>query len=910
MDANGLRFWLLADARHWRTRSHCVYDSACGVLRLASERSLPAPADPTAALAAASSALEVIPRAIDGQGAVAYWNAGTNAVVARSYLPDEAITLPLDATPRDIAVGFDGVLYCALPDSIRMHDLRGRWADVNVAAPGFAPWRLAADPIGGVWVLERGSGRLARVTGSPLPLGPYVDYAGTVFRPDPENCHPPGLRVLADLDWAAGEQAIALASHPEAGLALLSWVGDGEARVRRFDARAERLHNALTPSDARYAYALEWVDAGTLVVRMPGRRDAPAFALGAADETGVIAPSGEVYPLATNAIEASFVHRLEGPPRYPVQIADGVRGAEPLYRLSISKLARRGESRTFSASDAHRIDSGSLQTVWHRLYAEAQVPTRTGFVVWLAATNEATPPDVTAAQAWCPHYFGEPDLAPEPQAPRATWEHAPSELPNHPGLGPWESAPGRAGLFAVLIQDARRQVRSLVGRYLWVRVELFGDGRAGPQLAALRAYASRFSYRDQYLPRLYRESVFGAPAAAPGELLGTIEPTFGALLDAGGALTPALRARLQLAGLDLSEVTQVEVEALTQRWLVRDMMRGHAWRLASDDAGLGIYRPCATPADFLERFLGNFEGVLTPLEERIAAAHLVTDPAVTDEAHLDWLGAWIGVAFDAALPRTRRRAWLAAAPYLARLHGTKAGLQLALDIASGGGVRSGEIVVLEDFRLRRVLATLLGVDLNVANDPLLPGLIVSGNSVVGDTLTLAEEARSELLALFRAEVATAQENADVIAFLDRLANRATVLVHQSVSPQDLGLLRRVVELEAPAHVATQVLTATWPFLVGIASLIGVDTYLGPPQIPQPARSNVSSLGQDFVIGPVSLDPRMAGAAAPPPSQPPVADAGEDRAVPFGESFLLDGSGSRAAPGHTLRGYIWRRLPQT
>jgi hypothetical protein len=180
---------------------------------------------------------------------------------------------------------------------------------------------------------------------------------------------------------------------------------------------------------------------------------------------------------------------------------------------------------------------------------------------------------------------------------------------------------------------------------------------------------------------------------------------------------------------------------------------------------------------------------------------------------------------------------------------------------------------------------------------------------VGDTLTLAEEARTELLALFRAEVATAQENADVLAFLDRLANRATVLVHQSVSPQDLGLLRRVVELEAPAHVATQVLTATWPFLVGIASLVGVDTYLGPPQLPRPARTDVSSLGQDFVIGPVSLDPRMAGAAAPPPSQPPTADAGADRTVPFGESFLLDGSGSHAASGRTLRSYIWRLLPQ-
>ena len=59
----------------------------------------------------------------------------------------------------------------------------------------------------------------------------------------------------------------------------------------------------------------------------------------------------------------------------------------------------------------------------------------------------------------------------------------------------------------VLIQNASARVRRLVGRYLWVRVELFGDGRSGPDIAALRAYASRFDYAEHYLPRLYREVV-------------------------------------------------------------------------------------------------------------------------------------------------------------------------------------------------------------------------------------------------------------------------------------------------------------------------------------------------------------------------------------------------------------------
>jgi hypothetical protein len=265
--------------------------------------------------------------------------------------------------------------------------------------------------------------------------------------------------------------------------------------------------------------------------------------------------------------------------------------------------------------------------------------------------------------------------------------------------------------------------------------------------------------------------------------------------------------------------------------------------------------------------------------------------------------------FDPALPAERRRDWLKAAPKLARLHGSRQGLELAVDLASGGGVAGGEIVVLESFRLRRLLATLLGVDLADESDPLLPGLTVSGNSVVGDTLILGEAETVELLALFREEVATIEENAAVRAFHERLAHRATVLVHQSVSPQDLGLLRRAVELEAPAHVDVRVASATWPLLVGIASLVGVDTYLGPRPRPQPARTEVSSLGLgDYVLGPTSLDPRRSGGAAPAASSPPpVADAGPDFTAPFGRPFDLDASGSSAAPGRRIQSYLWTRL---
>ena len=383
-------------------------------------------------------------------------------------------------------------------------------------------------------------------------------------------------------------------------------------------------------------------------------------------------------------------------------------------------------------------------------------------------------------------------------------------------------------------------MRALRGRYLWVRITLHGNGRDSPEIAALRAYGPRFPVRDQYLPRLYHETEFGAAAdarVAPGE-------------------------------------------------------------------------PQSTPADFLERFLGNVEGWLTALEDRVAAAHLVTDPDTATEPSLDWLGSWIGVAFDPALPAARRRDWLRHAAELARFHGTRRGLLLALDIATDGGVRAGRIVVVEGFRIRRLLAPLLGVDLNVEDDPLLPGLVISGNSVVGDTLILAEAERVELLALFRDEVASASEREAVLAFYERLAYRTLVLVHGDQEDEgEGGLLRRIVELEAPAHVEMQIARATWPLLTGIASLVGVDTWLGPPRPVQPARANRSTLGNgDRVLGVGSLDPRLSGAPAALAASPaPIADAGADTSVPHGRSFMLDGSRSRAAPGRRLTEYRWRLL---
>jgi phage tail-like protein len=279
--------------------------------------------------------------------------------------------------------------------------------------------------------------------------------------------------------------------------------------------------------------------------------------------------------------------------------------------------------------------------------------------------------------------------------------------------------------------------------------------------------------------------------------------------------------------------------------------------------GVDADQPAATVAasDFLARFLSLFESYLTPLEDKIANVHLLTRPRTVPDESLDWLARWVGVTFDPAFPVSRRREWLASCSDLHRWRGTLPGFALALDIASDGGVSRGTIVIVENYRLRRVLATILGTDFTNEEDPLLPGLEQSGNSVVGDSLILSEQSRLDLLALFDSSVLSGlRQEAEAVALLsDRLAHRVTVLVHQDIEPVDLGLVRRIAEREKPAHVQLTFTQASLPFLAGITSLIGVDTYIARKPQPGPIRLNNSSLGVwDKLTQRPALDPNFPG----------------------------------------------------
>lgn len=766
MDANLQQAHQLADRGDWSLGTGAAWDPRQRMIRLASSRVPSWSEDATAGAARVAQP----PGSVDrfGTRAIVRRTEPTPgsprwSVIASGAAPGEiAIIDGSTVEITDVAIGLDDVLYLALGDRVRLHDLRGRWPDAEVPVPGGA-WRLAA-AARGCYVLGAAAAgsTVGRVTGHPLRPLPF-EYSGDVFRPTPEDPDPPRFEPIATVP--AGVTAAGIATSPGGTLALLGWNATGNASVYRLGLAG--FGAPLGLAGTTRPYSLTWVDDDRVAVLIATATGTTAGVY-AVDTAGTASPVGQLYPLRAPT-GGPFFHGTEVPPRYP----STNNTPRVLAPVSWPSFVDRGE-----ATAAQPLDASTIGTTWHRIYLEAAIPPGTSIRVWLAASDERVSP---AASDWFEHRFGDAsDLS--PGAPIGAWLDEASEVPFHAALLPCPARPGIAGLFTALVQRAGRRVRTLAGRFLWVRVELVGDGRTTPELCALRIYSGRRGYAGLYLPELYREDTFGTEA---------------------------------------------------------------------DE------QSAATPADFLDRMLGMFESVMTPLEDRIASAWLLTTPKLVPSDAIDWLASWVGFVFAADLPEQARRAMLDRAWELYQRRGTLQGLRLALDLASRGGVSRGEIVVVEDFRLRRTFVTILGADFADPGDSLLPGLITSGNSIVGKTLFIGEEDQRGFLALFSPDAEPPGSEQDVLEFFDRLAHRATVLVHQEVEDQDLGLLRQIIALEAPAHVEVKLVTAEYRFRVAVASLVGVDTFLAPKPAPGPVSLDKSQVGvRDVIQRLPSLDPRM------------------------------------------------------
>lgn len=889
MDVNGLPMFDLAGRRAFGLAEDSEapniavaldYKEAEGHARLARQQEVPQlQEDETFARLMASSPSPIA----DGQGGFAWWDAAGRQLEASGFAPGSAV-LPLPVAdpptpvgPTDFAFGADDVIYFARDGAVVMRDLRDRWRPAAARRADFRADLLAPVPDGGVWAFDVAGRRLARMKGRPLRFAGLRDADPDRFDPVEPNPDPPRLLAVRKARIPAAFTAVAMAASPGGRLALLAWESGEDAAL--FSLEPDGLVLRFRLAGLKFPFSVAWSgEAEIAVLASDGAAPARQAFVYPMDLPPLpdrhLPPDGRIHPLI-GPWPGKFCNAPAEVPHYLVagEAGDPPAAVRPLRPLSGGRYARAGSVLLGP------IDSKTTGCVWHRLYVEAAVPSGGAIdIAALAAETPATPllPGADGAPPWARHRIAASVDAAAAGVAHASWCPQASEVPfARPALA-CPPRPGSAGLFTLLLQQPGRKVRRVAGRYLWLHLTLTGDSLDSPELAAIRVYARRFSYRDRYLPAFYREPLGGSDAAAAG---------------------------------------------------------------------------AATRQDFMERLLCLFEGVLTETEGRIAGAWLLTDPAAAPDHALPWIGQWIGVPWRNGESASRMRQALLAAPHTAALNGTLGGLAAALELGTGGifigggrvdpdrpapppgtpavarmgdvalralmlsarrdgscallaggAVTRGDIVIVEGFRLRRTFATILGADLADEEDPLTLGLVRSGNSFVGDTLILGDEARAELLSLYRDEIDAGRRDTEAVEqFYARLAHRVLVLVRGVSDPMEVKRLTDIVEVQVPAHVEPQVHHARTPLIVGAASLVGIDSYLAEAEPFERVRLGQTIVGAgDFVAGSGHLDRRADGPVTPPPR----ARADGPREVWSGSSFTVSGLRSTAAAGRRIERHIW------
>ena len=273
---------------------------------------------------------------------------------------------------------------------------------------------------------------------------------------------------------------------------------------------------------------------------------------------------------------------------------------------------------------------------------------------------------------------------------------------------------------------------------------------------------------------------------------------------------------------------------------------------------LGPLEPeAANAADVRERLLACFEGVLTPIEDRIAASEVLVSPRSAPATLLPMLASLLGASLPPQWPELRQRAWLENIGYLQRHKGTYGGLCRALDLLTDGAVRAGRVVPVENFRLRRTLSTILGISLDDESHPLTLGTGLSGNSIVGDTLILSDDDSREFLALFAPSLGQDADRKAVNRFFDAYARKLTIVLHGPARP-----LRKVIEAALPdllpAAIQWSFVETDHPFVLGLSPLLNIDTYLEKEPPSGRVVLNQTRLGRgDLLQNPVALSPEHA-----------------------------------------------------
>jgi phage tail-like protein len=261
-----------------------------------------------------------------------------------------------------------------------------------------------------------------------------------------------------------------------------------------------------------------------------------------------------------------------------------------------------------------------------------------------------------------------------------------------------------------------------------------------------------------------------------------------------------------------------------------------------------VYREDPGSASFLERFLANFEGFYTALEDRIAKAEVLFEIANAPAGTLDWLASWFGVVLDPAWDEPTRRIFLRHVMDFFQYRGTIRGLTMALRLATepcaGEAIfdfneapRPGGIRLVEAFTTRAAAApvTPVAADQTVWSSFLrrryrqISALNAAWLTAYNSFDEVPLDSSAPRLAVHRADWSQFQS---VVLSTRATAHRFTVYLpvpeadtaNTAAQQTRMQLVKRIVDLEKPAH-AVYDIKFYWAFFRVGESRLGRDTVL-------------------------------------------------------------------------------------
>ncbi len=241
-----------------------------------------------------------------------------------------------------------------------------------------------------------------------------------------------------------------------------------------------------------------------------------------------------------------------------------------------------------------------------------------------------------------------------------------------------------------------------------------------------------------------------------------------------------------------------------------------------------IYREDPLWSPFFDRWLANFEGLYTNLEDKIEHVAELFDPRAAPAETLEWLACWFGLVLDPQWDERRRRLLIRYIDQLYRRRGTPFGIEIALRLYLDP----------------------------VVNDSLFdPNCQGTGSVRIVEQFSTGDSSGSS-----PGDQASSQGSGSIDGVYQRAlesAYRFSVLVPQDLDDERLDMVQRIVELEKPAH-TDFTLGHYWDnFNVGAAQL-GKDTSLGESSLATQQPLGESSLGNTYldIPYPVNLPDRI------------------------------------------------------